>query len=97
MPHPSIHEHVDKCVFGRSYPHVHKWIDGTFDGTNGRRHWIARHHIKAIDEHFESDIEKKVARLHVMVDWLFYYKMFLLPRNELEVKGYLRLFGVWTP
>lgn len=96
MPHPEIHEYIDELVFGRKYPHVHKWIDGTFDGTNGRTHWITRHHIKAINEHFDSLIDREVARLHVIVDWLFYYKIFLLPKDEAEVRKYLRLFGKWV-
>lgn len=94
MPHPEIHEEIDKLVFGKSYPHVHKWMDGAFDGTNGRTHWVWRHHLKAINEHFTPAL-RAVARLHVVTDWMFYHKIILLPKDSEEVAFYLKKFGTW--
>lgn len=85
-------------IFGRTFPEVHKWIDGKFDGTNGRTHWIHRHHLKAINEEYplqpEDTLENMVARVHVIVDWLYYYKRIVFPESredvirELETEGF---------
>ncbi len=98
MPDPRFHETIDKMLFGRGFPEVHKWIDGAFNGTNGRTHWQYRHHLAAINEQYplipEDYQENLVARIHVMVDWLWYYRTFCMPENSEAVKTKLREFGV---
>ena len=105
MPAPRIHEMIDFEVFGETYPKVHKWIDGTFNGTNGRTHWINRHHYKAILEHFNSkDYPDKqyreqlirVARMHVKLDWIFYYKQIILPKTRKDVILNLARNGIFV-
>jgi len=95
MPHPKIHEKIDKIIFGRSFPEIHKWIDGTFDGTNGRTHWINRHHKEAIDNQY-TRFYRQIAYLHVMVDWLWYHRIICVPKNAEEVKEMLQKFGVFV-
>jgi hypothetical protein len=104
MPHPRIHEQIDYELFGRSYfMEVHSWIDGTFDGTNGRTHWTNRHYIQAILEHFnEKDypdpkVREKfimVAKMHVLLDWSFYYHRIVLPYTYEDVIRELKSEGV---
>jgi len=96
MPHPKIHEMIDRLIFGKSFSFVHWWMDGRFNGKNGRVHWIYRHHEKAIREHFDNKVLRQVARLHVLVDWLFYYKIAVVPRDENEVKRLLEQHGVFV-
>lgn len=91
-----IHEQVDMLIFGRPFPKVHQWIDGTFNGTNARTHWVSRHHIDAIDkEYLPQSIENKVARLHVLVDWLYYYNVICIPYTSKSVESKLREHGVF--
>ncbi len=109
MPDPKYHESVDILLFGRAFPEVHKWIDGAFDGTNGRTHWQFRHHLAAINEKYPplSQLEilesvgkghyvsfNLVAKIHVIIDWLWYYRTFYLPVDQEAVKMKLREFGV---
>jgi len=86
-------------VFGTAYPHVHKWIDGTYDGANTYTHWINRHHLKAIKEKFHTRDEyreREAAKLHVLVDWLFRYNVIKVPRTGSEVILLLREHGVFV-
>lgn len=103
MPNPKIHEDIDKAVFGEVYPEVHKWIDGTYNGTNGRTHWVNHHYVAAVYEHFNPvdypDKEKRlrliqVARLHIMYDWVFYYHRVVLPLFREDVIRELRSEGI---
>lgn len=104
MPAPKIHEDVDLPIFGGVYPEVHKWIDGTFDGTNGRTHWVNRHYMGAVRAHFNyidyPDEELrlkliKVATLHIMFDWAFYYHRIFLPYSRKDVVDALRSEGIF--
>lgn len=104
MPNPKLHEKIDEATFGKSYPEVHKWIDGTFDGTNGRTHWIDTHYVEAVLEHFNltdyPDDEQRhrlisVAKLHIMFDWAFYYKRIVLPWYRKDVENELASEGVY--
>lgn len=103
MPHPEIHEKIDLEIFGKSFPEVHKWIDGTFNGSNGRVHWLNRHYKMAILEHFspvntpEKHLLVSVAMIHVMVDWLYYYQRLIFPLTREDVERELRSQGVWIP
>lgn len=97
--HPKMHEEIDKIVFGRAFPNVHKWIDGCFNGKNGRTHWIHRHHEKGIHDYFcscGSEVLRRVAKLHVMVDWMWYHAVLCLPKNSDDVKRLLKEHGVFT-
>lgn len=106
MPNPKIHEDIDLEIFGKSYfKEVHSWIDGTFDGTNGRFHWKTRHYIQSILEHFNSkDFPNKeererfimVAKIHVLMDWVFYYKQIMLPQTREDVIQGLARNGVFV-
>lgn len=104
MPHPKIHERIDEIAFGKSYPEVHQWIDGAFDGSNGRIHWVYRHYVQAILEHFNPtdfpDYEQRqrlisVAKLHIMFDWALYYKRIVLPWYRRDVENELASEGVY--
>ena len=103
MPNPKIHETIDLEVFGEVYPEVHKWIDGSFDGTNGRTHWANKHYVMAILMHFNPedypDKEKRerlisVAKLHILYDWAFYYHRVCLPLARGDVIRELRSEGI---
>lgn len=105
MPNPKIHPRIDLNVFGEEYPEVHKWIDGTYDGTNGRTHWVNRHHLDAIwnEAYRLYPIETKererfiqVASLHVLMDWAFYYKRIILPKTRREVIEELAKEGIFV-
>jgi len=97
MPHPKIHEELTVHVFGRRFEDVHKWIDGAFDGTNGRTHWIHRHHEEAINNKYSNcGIRRKIARIHVLVDWMWYYHIIFFPKNQQEVIDKLREHGVYV-
>jgi hypothetical protein len=103
MPAPKIHETIDLEVFGETFPEVHQWIDGSFNGKNGRIHWINRHYVMAILQHFDPekfpDRERReklirVAKLHVMYDWAFYYHRVCLPLDRESVIRELRAQGI---
>jgi hypothetical protein len=105
MPQPRIHELIDEILFGRSYfKEVHSWIDGTFNGTNGRIHWKNRHFIQAILEHFNTnDYPNKeererfifVAKLHVLMDFMWYYKQIVIPETYEDVIRELERNGIF--
>jgi len=103
MPNPRIHEDIDQEIFGESYPEVHKWIDGSFNGSNGRTHWANRHFVMAIYEHFNhrdypDRIRRErlisIAKMHIMYDWAFYYHRVVLPLTRDEVIKELRSEGI---
>ena len=103
MPVTQLHEVIDLQIFGEAYPEVHSWIDGTFNGTNGRVHWVNRHHNSAILAHFNSKdfpaIQYRerliqVARMHILMDWMFYYKRIILPLTRQDVIDELLSEGV---
>jgi hypothetical protein len=103
MPNPKIHEDIDWKIFGESYPEVHKWIDGTYNGTNGRTHWIDTHYTIAIYDKYNPkdypDTKQRerfveVAKMHVMFDWALYYKRVLLPISRDDVIRELRSEGI---
>lgn len=103
MPAPKLHEQIDREVFGESFPYVHKWIDGTFNGKNGRVHWVNRHYLRAVLEKFNpkdfSNKEKRkrliaVAKLHILYDWAFYYHKIYLPFSREDVIKELNAQGI---
>jgi len=95
MPHPDMHAKLDIYAFGRMYPEVHKWIDSTYKN-NAHEHWIDYHHEEAICRKYPAhDIRRKVARLHVAVDWITRFNIAFLPRNRQEVIDKLDQYGVW--
>jgi hypothetical protein len=95
MPAPKIHGEIDLELFGESFfKEVHSWIDGSFNGINGRTHWANRHYVEAVVEHFnhrdypdrirrERLIE--VAKFHILLDWIWYYKQIVLPQTREDV------------
>jgi hypothetical protein len=104
MPNPKVHGEIDIELFGHNYfEEVHKWIDGTFDGTNGRTHWANRHYVGAVLYHFNSkdfpddDIRRRlisVAKMHILFDWSFYYHRIVLPYSREDVIRELRSEGI---
>lgn len=97
MPHPKAHGEITKIMFGRRFLDVHTWIDGAFDGTNGRTHWIHRHHEEAINQKYPTcGLRRKVAHIHVIMDWIWYYKIVFLPKNQQEVIDKLREHGIYA-
>ena len=97
MPHPKIHEEITKAIFGSGYLDVHEWIDGAFDGTNGRTHWIHRHHEEAINQKYSNcGMRRKIAKFHVMVDWMWYHHIVFFPKKQQEVIDKLREHGIYV-
>jgi hypothetical protein len=104
MPAPQIHGEIDIELFGHNYfDEVHKWIDGSFNGTNGRTHWVNRHYVQAIMAHFNSkdypdELRRQrlieVAKFHVLIDWIWYYKQIVLPQTREDVIKELAKNGV---
>lgn len=103
MPDPRIHDEINEKIFGKPYSEVSKWIDGSYDGHNGRTHWVNRHYLMAILTHFNPtdfpDREKRerliqVARLHIIYDWAFYYHRVVLPLFREDVIRELRSEGI---
>lgn len=104
MPNPKIHARMDLKIYGEDFfKEVHSWIDGSFDGTNGRIHWKNRHYIDAVLAHFnEKDYPNRkkrerlieVALLHILIDWSFYYHRIVLPRTRQDVIDELYSEGV---
>lgn len=104
MPAPKIHGEIDLELFGESFfKEVHSWIDGSFDGTNGRTHWTNRHYVQAVVEHFNSkdypDVSRRlkliqVAKFHIMYDWAFYYHRVVLPFTKQDVIDELKSEGI---
>lgn len=103
MPAPKIHELIDCEIFEETRPEVHQWIDGTFDGKNGRIHWVNRHYVMAVLQKFnpEDFPDKKereklisIAKLHIMYDWAFYYHRVYLPLSREDVERELRAQGI---
>ena len=90
MNHKS-HEKIDRLLFGKAYPEVHKWLDATFGDTrkldvSEYRHWITRHNLKALEDKYGDGIrEFRVGCMHVVCDWLYHHDVWLLPDNEVEV------------
>ena len=89
MPHPRIHERIDRLIFGRAYPHVHKWMDSQYKkGEWHHSHWVKHHHMQAINKRFpahQRNLDREAARLHVLVDWLFYFKIVFVPQTGSDV------------
>ena len=80
------HLAIDKLVFGKEFPEVHKWIDAMFPEYYGFEHWKERHHIEAIEKKFGKDtILFKVAFMHILCDWLNHLEEIVIPSNEKEV------------
>lgn len=104
MPNPKIHARMDLKIYGEDFfKEVHSWIDGSFDGTNGRTHWVNRHYVQAIVEHFNKkdfpdDVSRKrlieVAKFHILLDWIWYYKQIMLPQTRQDVIEELAKNGV---
>lgn len=105
MPDPRIHDEINLLIFGEPYTEVSKWIDGSFNGMNGRVHWKNRHYIQAILDHFNSkDYPNKeertrfilVAKLHILMDFMWYYKQIVLPQTKEDVIKELARNGIFT-
>ena len=104
MPHVKIHQRIEHEIFGKEFPEVESWIDGAYNGKNGRTHWIERHHLEAIyQEAYKRDLNKdereawiRAAKLHVLVDWLMYYKRAIIPKNKAEVIWELAKEGIFV-
>lgn len=95
MPDREIHEFVSVMVLGHKYTKVHRWLDGTFNGFNWRVHRIARHHQEAINAKYKVGSGKwMAANLHVIIDWLNSYKVFILPKNAQDVERLLLEHGI---
>ena len=103
MPAPRLHQMIDFEVFGEVFIEVHQWIDGSFNGRNGRIHWVNRHYVTAIQQHFNSenypDKERRAklircAKLHVIYDWAFYYHKICLPISREDVIRELTSQGI---
>jgi hypothetical protein len=92
------HEKVDLFFWDKKYSEVHQWLDATFPkyaGRNPYRHWLERHHIKAIKEKFgEFYLEYNVAYLHILADYLSHHQIAFVPVDEKEAEAMLKSLGV---
>lgn len=87
------HLSVDKFVWNDEHNEVHQWLDETFPRYAGRepyRHWLERHHLKAIKEKYgEFTKEYNVAYLHILFDFLSHHQMAFVPKDEKECEEVL--------
>ena len=92
---PSEYEHmlIDELVFGRPFPEVHRWLDATVQKSGRKRHWINRHHKKAIYDKFSDEKQTKSAMLHVVIDWMAWKGKYFLPKNSKDVRERLKENG----
>lgn len=94
------HCQIDEVVFGRPYDDVHKWLDSDAGHWFKSKysifnHWILNHHVDAIDVQCGvGTIESKVAKLHVVCDWLSHFGEWHLPIHGEAVAQILRSEGV---
>jgi hypothetical protein len=92
------HLRVDEFFYNKTYNEVHQWLDATYVNymkTNPYLHWIERHHIKAIEEKYGiGSIEYNVAYLHILADFLSHLQIATVPKDEEDVKSYLKSWGL---
>ncbi len=67
------HGEITKLLFGYEFRLVHKWLDETYekpknDSYQEHNHWLARHHVEAINKQYSDDTKRGVAYLHVVSD-----------------------------
>ena len=89
---------MDNMLFGKTFPEVHRWLDGTFkkwaDSGHPYMHWIERHNTLAIALKFDArSIEFLSARHHVLCDWMSHWGIWLIPENQIEVTEFLKTLG----
>ena len=93
------HREVTEIAFGYKYVLVHKWLDGTYGKWVNTKHsqfnhWLARHHVEAIDKQYSDDTKRGVAYLHVVSDIADRWRDWFLPKNETELRTYLAKQGI---
>jgi len=91
-----ISDHVDITIqiFGKSHEDVHEWLDATFpkwinSNQSPFNHWLARHHVQAINEQYSDKEQRAVAYLHVICDIASRWGEYFLPSNEKALSNYL--------
>jgi len=88
------HFKIDRFLWDEEFPDVHQWLDecySQFAARNPYRHWLKRHHLKAIRKKYGKHTrEYNVAYIHILFDFLNAFEAAEVPRNEKDVSEWLR-------
>ncbi len=92
------HKAIDRIIFGKEYPEVHKWIDEFFPKYQDWEHWKERHHLAAIEEKYPDQTSEEFlsAILHVICDWVAHEREFELPKDKEETLEILSYYNLLT-
>lgn len=95
-----LHNRITEDIFGKPYDEVHVWIDSDFKNwVNSKHslynHWVAYHNVDNIELMYGvNTIENKVARLHVLCDWLSHFGEWVVPVSRKQCVHLLNEKGV---
>ena len=84
------HIALDKVIFNKEFNEVHKWLDSTYpkyaNGPIPHLHWLNYHHKEAIKEKYGSfTFEYNAAYMHILMDFLYHFKMAYVPENMTDL------------
>ena len=89
------HLEVDRKIFNKEFPEVHKWIDGSFVKWQSYRHWTINHHLEAVIERFGSfTAQYNSAYFHILMDWISHFAIAVVPKDKTEVLRLLKSLGI---
>lgn len=81
------HCKITEIIFGKPHRYVHNWLDAFYSVHKSNKHWVHRHHIKAIKEKYgEGTTEYLVAYVHILCDWLVQYAHPFVPKTLEEIE-----------
>ena len=85
---------ITRLLFGYEFRSVHSWLDETYEkpkdaSYHEHNHWLARHHVDAINKQYSDQIQRGAAYLHVVSDIANIWRDWFLPKNETEQWTYL--------
>ena len=92
-----FHLEVDKFLWNKEYPDIHKWLDRSFGDykNNTYRHWLNYHHINAIEKEYGSyTIKYNVAYMHILIDWLSHFSIAFVPKDRNDAEEMLKSMDV---
>ena len=84
------HTELDKVIFNKEFTEVHKWLDSTYPKYVNTHiphmHWLKYHHKEAIKEKYGSfTLEYNAAYMHILMDFLYHFKMAYVPENMTDL------------
>lgn len=83
------HCRVTAIIFGNRYEDVHRWLDFHYARYNSNKHWVHRHHIKAIKAQYGNHPDAStylVAYLHILCDFIVQTGHAFVPRTPEEIE-----------